>query len=55
MIDRAALILGGSFLITFGIAWAVEPVRLLASIIAVAVVWVMITVAVLAARVAVHI
>jgi hypothetical protein len=54
MMDRFALVVVGSLLIAIGIAWAVGAVRLLAGLIAVPILWAMITVAMLTAWVGMH-
>jgi len=48
MIARVAMVIFGSLLIAIAIAWAVGPVRLLAGLIAVPLMWGIVTVAVLA-------
>jgi hypothetical protein len=50
MIARVAMVVFGSLLIAIAIAWAVGPVRLLAGLIAVPLMWGIVTVAVLAIR-----
>ena len=49
MIARVAIVIFGSLLIATAIAWAVGPVRLLAGLIAVPLMWGIVTVVVLAA------
>ena len=48
MIARVAMVIFGSLLIAITIAWAVGPVRLLAGLIAVPLMWGIVTVAVFA-------
>lgn len=48
MIGRAAMVIFGSLLIAIAMVWAVGPVRLLAGLIAVPLMWGIVTVAVLA-------
>jgi hypothetical protein len=48
MIARVAMIIFGSLLIAIAIAWTVGPMRLLAGLIAVPLMWGIVTVAVLA-------
>jgi hypothetical protein len=48
MIVRVVMVIFGSLLIAIAIAWTVWPVRLLASLVAVPLMWGIVTVAVLA-------
>jgi len=48
MIARIAMVIFGSLVFAIGIAWAVGPVRLLAGLIAVLLMWGIVTVAVFA-------
>jgi len=52
MIARIAVVMFGSLLIAIGIAWAVGPVRLLAGLLAVPLLWAIVTAAVFAAWIA---
>lgn len=53
MIDLLALLLG-ALLVSIGLAWAIGPARLLAGIVAVPIMWAIVTVAAVAAWVAVR-